>query len=176
MSLMTKGLTLAAVTAVLGGCGMMKDKVPGGSTGSSGTGMTGGGAALPYFNAFMIPFMKDKPKDTFPAPPPMPSDIRSLSERNKREELEKLAEADIAGKKTGIEFTPGIKLPNDPALIPPDSPGGDKPATDTKTDNTPGDNPPVQKRPPVQPPGIKPEPPPSDRPEGTKRKGKKGDG
>lgn len=45
MSFMTKGLSLAVVTAVLGGCGMMKDKVPGGSTGgasSSGGGMTSG--------------------------------------------------------------------------------------------------------------------------------------
>ena len=34
-----------------------------------GSGMTGGHGAMPYFNAFMIPFMKDKPRDSFPAPP-----------------------------------------------------------------------------------------------------------
>ena len=28
--------------------------------------MTGGHGALPYFNAFMIPFMKDKEKRHFP--------------------------------------------------------------------------------------------------------------
>ena len=140
--------------------------------------MTGGHGAVPYFNAFMIPFMKGKPKDSFPGPPPMPNDIKSLMERNKREELEKLAEADIAGKKTGIVFTPGVTLPSDPSLTPPDTIGGEKPAAgDTKTDKptTPTDNPPVQKRPPVTPPVTKPDGP-SDKPEGTRRKGKKGDG
>ena len=34
-----------------------------------GSGMTGGHGALPYFNAFMNEFMKDKPKDSFPAVP-----------------------------------------------------------------------------------------------------------
>ena len=34
---------------------------------SLGSGMTGGHGALPYFNAFMIPFMKGKPVDRFPA-------------------------------------------------------------------------------------------------------------
>jgi len=146
---------------------------------SLGAGMTGGHGAVPYFNAFMIPFMKGKPRDSFPNPPPMPSDIKSLMERNKREELEKLQEADIAGQKTGIVFTPGVTLPADPSLTPPDNVGGDKPgAADTKPDNpaSGNDNPSTPKRPPVQPPTIKPEPPPSDKPEGTKRKGKKGDG
>ena len=63
-----------------------------------GAGMTGGHGAVPYFNAFMIPFMKDKPRETFPDPPPMPSDIKALAERNKREELEKLSEADAKGR------------------------------------------------------------------------------
>ncbi len=144
---------------------------------SLGAGMTGGHGALPYFNAFMIPFMKGKPRDSFPGPPPMPSEIKALAERNKREELEKLQDADSAGRKTGIAFTPGIKLPTDPALTPPDTVGGDKPTGDTKSDKpaAPTDNPPTQRRPPVQPPSIKPDAP-SDRPEGTKRKGKKGDG
>lgn len=43
MSVMKKGLSLAAVAAVLGGCGMVKDKVPGGSTGSTGSSSTSGG-------------------------------------------------------------------------------------------------------------------------------------
>src|SRR5690606_38164723 len=54
-----------------------------------GNSMTGGHGALPYFNAFMNQFMKGKPRDTFPAAPPMPADIKSLMERNKRVELEK---------------------------------------------------------------------------------------
>ncbi|MGH9948118.1 MAG: penicillin-binding protein 1A, partial [Pyrinomonadaceae bacterium] len=64
---------------------------------SLGSGQTGGGTALPIFNSFMIPFMKDKPRDSFPPPPSMPSEIRSLMERNKREELEKLENATVAG-------------------------------------------------------------------------------
>lgn len=143
-----------------------------------GNGMTGGHGAVPYFNAFMIPFMKDKPKEKFVDPPPMPSDLKVLAERNKREELEKLAEADANGRKTGIVFTPATKLADDPALIKPDNIGGENPSgADTKIDKptSPTDNPPIQKRPPVQPPTIKPDPP-AEKPEGTKRKGKKGDG
>ncbi len=142
-----------------------------------GNGMTGH-SAIPYFNSFMDPFMKGKPKESFPGPPPMPSDIRTLAERNKREELEKLQEADASAPKTGVAPTPRANLPTDPALLPPDKIGGDKPAAgDNKTDPIkPSDNPPLQKRPTVTPPSIKPEPPPGERPEGTKRKGKKGDG
>ncbi len=66
-----------------------------------GNNMTGGHGALPYFNAFMNPFMKGKPRDTFPSPPPMPSDMRALMERNKREELEKLEKADQAAIRSG---------------------------------------------------------------------------
>ncbi len=70
---------------------------------SLGAGMTGGGGALPYFNAFMNPFMKDKPRESFPGVPSMPSDIRVLMERNKREEREKLARADLAAAKLAEE-------------------------------------------------------------------------
>lgn len=143
---------------------------------SLGAGMTGGHGAVPYFNAFMIPFMKDKPRDSFPGVPPMPNDIKALAERNKREELEKLEDADLAGKKTGIVFTPGVKVPDEPGLMPPDKVGGEKPGDETKTDKPAvTEPPPVQRRPPVQPPTVKPDPP-SDKPEGTRRKGKKGDG
>lgn len=143
---------------------------------SLGAGMTGGHGAVPYFNAFMIPFMKDKPRDSFPGVPPMPNDIKALAERNKREELEKLEDADLAGKKTGIVFTPGVKVTDEPGMMPPDKVGGDKPGDDTKTDKPAvTDQPPVQRRPPVPPPAVKPDPP-SDKPEGTRRKGKKGDG
>ncbi len=143
-----------------------------------GNGMTGGHGALPYFNAFMNPFMRGKPIESFQGPPPMPSDIKALAERNKREELEKLEEADASAKKTEGPATTDTNLPADPALIPPDKVGGDKPAggdTGGKSEK-PSENAPLQKRPPVLPPSIKPEPPPSEKPEGTKRKGKKGDG
>jgi membrane carboxypeptidase/penicillin-binding protein len=36
-----------------------------------GSYMTGGHGALPFFNAFMNPFMKDKPKESFPNTPPI---------------------------------------------------------------------------------------------------------
>ena len=164
------GYTPTYVTGVWMGNPLRKENL--------GGNMTGGHGAVPYFNAFMIPFMKGKPRDAFPGPPPMPGDIKALSERNKREELEKLAEADADGRKTGIVFTPGTKLPDDPALTKPDSIGGETPANgDPKPDkpSTTVETPPIQKRPPVQPPAIKPDPP-AEKPEGTKRKGKKGDG
>src|SRR5918912_4120001 len=64
-----------------------------------GGNMTGGHGALPYFNAFMNVFMKGKPVEKFQDPPPMPPDIKREAELRKREELEKLEEADVAGKK-----------------------------------------------------------------------------
>ena len=75
---------------------------------SLGSGMTGGRGALPYFNAFMNPFMKDKPKEKFPEAPPMPSEIKSLVEQRKREELEKLEKAEQEGRK--IALTTGIRI------------------------------------------------------------------
>lgn len=140
-----------------------------------GNNMTGH-SAIPYFNAFMNPFMKGKPIEKFPSPPPMPSDIKALAERNKREELETLADAAASGKKIEETLPADSKLPDDPALIPPDKVGTDNPAgTDAKPDK-PSENPVIPKRPPVQaPPIAKPEAP-NEKPEGTKRKGKKGDG
>ena len=139
-----------------------------------GEGMTGGHGALPFFNAFMDPFMKGKPRDTFPSPPPIPSEVKSLIERNKREELENLEKADQAGIRSGAttagKVTPTVTEPATTTLPPGDT-GGDgiKPPPS-------GDNPLVIKPPVQQPPIKKPDPPPSERPEGTKPKGKKGDG
>ena len=143
-----------------------------------GNNMTGGHGAVPYFNAFMIPFMRGKPHETFPSPPPMPAEIKREAELRKREELEQLQEADISGRKTGITYTQGTKInPNGP--LPGDTTVTDsgKPnTTDTTkpTDTNPPDNPSA-----VKPPVIKPTPkpePPVDKPDGSKRKGKKGDG
>lgn len=139
---------------------------------SLGAGMTGGHGAVPYFNAFMIPFMKDKPKEVFPNAPPMPADIKNLAERKKREELEKLEEADIKGRQTTGPSVP--KPGTDPALLPPDPTGETKPADGPKVDKpTTNDGPPVRK-PENKPPVTRPETP--DKPAGEKRKGKKGDG
>ncbi len=143
---------------------------------SLGAGMTGGHGAVPYFNAFMNAFMKGKPRDNFPEPPPMPSDIKRLAEQAKREELEKLSEADLKARQSGVAM-PNPKVDTDPALIPPDKVGGE--TTPGKTDvtkpNVPADTTPTVRRPDVKPPSSKPDPP-SDKPAGEKRKGKKGDG
>ncbi len=139
-----------------------------------GNNMTGH-SAIPYFNSFMNPFMKGKPIETFPSPPPMPAEVKREAEMRKREELETLQDADANGKKTGTSTTSGTTTTSDPALIPPDKIGGDKPAAgDPGTDKPPTDKPPVQ-RPPVQP-TTKPDKPPVEKPPGTKPKGKKGDG
>ncbi len=145
---------------------------------SLGAGMTGGGTALPIFNSFMVPFMKDKKREAFPKAPPMPNEVKRASELRKREELEKLEEADVAGRKTGITFTPGTKIdPNGP--LPGSGEDTTKPAlpdTTTKAPDTTPDKPPV-----VRPilPAATPKPkadPPPDKVDGAKRKGKKGDG
>ncbi len=143
---------------------------------SLGAGMTGGHGAVPYFNAFMNGFMKGKPRDSFPEPPPMPGDIRALSERNKREELEKLSEADVKGRLAGGPSVPS-KTVIDPALLPPDKVGDEnKPSTEPdKPSVAPLENTPVIRRTDVKPPVSKPDPP-SEKPSGEKRKGKKGDG
>ena len=138
-----------------------------------GAGMTGGGTALPIFNSFMIPFMKDKPRDAFAAPPPMPADVRRESELRKREELEKLEEADLAGRKTGIVFTPGTKVDPD-APLPGDAPNPDLPSTITKPVDSTVDKPPVVK--PIVPASTPRTDPTPEKPAGTKPKGKKGDG
>ncbi len=88
---------------------------------SLGKGMTGGAGAVPFFNAFMIPFMKDKEKESFPPPPPMPPEIRALVELRKREALERLEKAqeeaasletDSKHSKTGDLLDEGKILPD----------------------------------------------------------------
>ncbi len=152
---------------------------------SLGRGMTGGHGALPYFNAFMNPFMKDKEKDKFPDAPPIPAEIKTKIERNKREEQEKLESADAAGRTTGIPFNTGTKTrtttddgaltitPTDDIIAPGDKPtvtdDTAKPANVPKNDDTP--KPKV-----VNPPKVEPQQPTETKPQGTQRKGKKGGG
>ncbi len=150
-----------------------------------GRGMTGGHGALPYFNAFMIPFMKDKPKETFPEAPPIPSDIKSLIERRKREEQEKLEKAEQEARKSGIVYNPGPRRSSSSGTT---TGTGETPLETTtppvstdapKIDGNPTTNPPPKPdiKPANPPPPIKkPEPQPEKRNEGTKPKGKKGDG
>ncbi len=139
-----------------------------------GNSMTGGHGAVPYFNAFMVPFMKDKPRESFPSPPPMPADVKREMELRKREELEKLEEADIAGRKTGIVFTPGTKIPTTDPLPGDSTADPDLPATTTKPVDTTPDKPPVVK--PIVPASTPRSEPTPEKPAGPKPKGKKGDG
>ena len=140
-----------------------------------GNNMTGH-SAIPYFNAFMDPFMKGKPIEKFPSPPPMPADVKREAEMRKREELEQLQEADTSGKRNGITTTPGTKIDTNGPL-----PGeitttdGAKP---TSTDVKPSDMRPSELPQVIKPPVVKPTPKPEKPPEpaGTKPKGKKGDG
>lgn len=147
-----------------------------------GSGMTGGHGAVPYFNAFMIPFMKDKPRDTFPATPSMPADMKDLIAMRKREELEKLEKADAEGRKLNVSTgeklnkngdleggdTIGITNPNKPKEVADDEP---PPSVTTKPKETTT----VPKATPKPAETPKPQPKEERQPEGTKRKGKKGD-
>lgn len=140
---------------------------------SLGTGMTGGGAALPYFNAFMNGFLKDKPKEAFPGVPPIPAEIRTLMERNKREELEKLERADQAAIKSGA--TTEVTATTDPTITAPagTETGSNPTVTETRPSTT--EAPPPVTRPVAKPPTRDPDPPKEEKPVGSRRKGKKGD-
>jgi penicillin-binding protein 1A len=157
---------------------------------SLGRGMTGGQGALPYFNAFMIPFMKGKPKEAFFKTPPIPSDIKSLAEQRKREEQEKLEKADETGRTLGVSFNTGTRTRSrsssslvtggedtstTPIAVPTDPVETTKPVEVPKLPVKEEPKPAVTSPPP--PPPRKPEPQP-EKPssEGAKRKGKKGDG
>jgi len=149
---------------------------------SLGRGMTGGHGAVPYFNAFMVPFMKDKKRETFEDAPPIPSDIKSLIERKKREEQEKLDIADENGKRTGITFTPTTrrKTPTttstttDTTVTDTGESGNDTPVKPNNNPTTPiqrNDTPkPVPQNTPSKKPDVQ------EKPAGTQRKGKKGGG
>lgn len=141
-----------------------------------GAGMTGGHGAVPYFNAFMIPFMKDKPRESFPPIPPIPPDIRIAIERNKREELEKLEKAEQAAIKSGAVDQPaGTDTGNTgtPSGEPAADSNQDTERNRPQTEETP---PPITRPQITRPQTREPEQPENDKPEGTRRKGKKGDG
>jgi len=140
-----------------------------------GNNMTGGHGAVPYFNAFMVPFMKGKPFDTFPSPPSMPSEVRALMERNKREELEKLESAETAGARSGASNS-NVNIAIDAPLTIPESdtaPAEPKPGKDAGE---------TKAKPPIDEPLIIKIPPPTvpknspANPDGAKPKVKKGDG
>lgn len=148
-----------------------------------GSGMTGGHGALPYFNAFMNEFMKDKPKDSFPAVPPIPSDMKSQMDRRKREELEKLEKAEMEARKAGLLVAPGTVTDKDGTDTPdgtnsaPTEGGGNEGTTPKSNPVLKGDDP-VKPPPRAAPATTKNPEPAADKSqnEGSKRKGKKGDG
>lgn len=140
-----------------------------------GNSMTGGHGAVPYFNNFMIPFMKDKPRDAFYQTPPMPPEIKRANEQMKRDQAEMLEKAEQDARKAGVYTGPrstggGSTTPSTtdvPATT--DTPGTTAPPTDKpRTEDRPVSKPPVEK-PKVEKPVDKPK-------EGTERKGKRGDG
>ncbi|MDI1242245.1 MAG: PBP1A family penicillin-binding protein [bacterium] len=159
------GYTPSFVTGVWMGNPLRKE--------SLGTGMTGGGAALPYFNAFMNGFMKGKPRESFPSVPPIPSEIRTLMERNKREELEKLEKAAQAAVRSGASTTPVTT--DTTVATPAGTDNGSNPAVNDARPTTGTEiAPPPASRPAAKPPVKEPDLPKSE-PEGSRRKGKKGD-
>ena len=145
---------------------------------SIGRGMTGGGTALPIFNSFMMPYMKDKPRETFPAVPAMPAEIRARMLRKKREELENLARADLAAIRSGANLTETATVDTSDGSTP-SSTGS--PGTTTGTGSAPSTTEaerPVVAKPPPLPPVTAPREPDGqpNQPEGGRRRGKKGDG
>ncbi len=166
---------------------------------SLGANMTGGHGALPFFNSFMNVFMKDKPKDSFPKTPPMPTEIKALAEQRKREEQEKLEKAAQEGEKLGVfvnTYNGGGKTRRNDngGSVRSSSSEGEASSSDISTTIDPTETPKIDAPPPLKPgandsskppvkpvtastPAKKPETP-AEKPakEGEKRKGKKGDG
>jgi penicillin-binding protein 1A len=162
-----------------------------------GNSMTGGHGAVPYFNAFMIPFMKDKPRDRFYDTPPMPSDIKALAEQKKREDAERAEEENRAmgttysggggnggggsrSSKSGNSGSTDSTAPGN-GIVNPNLPtdGSDAPPPIKTPKTKTGDEPKVIVKPPVDTPKKidtpKEEKKPERKPEGNKKKGKKGD-
>lgn len=146
-----------------------------------GNSMTGGHGAVPYFNAFMVPFMKDKPRDSFYDTPPMPAEIKNMAEQRKREELEKLEKADAEGRSLGVSFNTGKKTKTGDDAEVTNSGGVVNPNTTTTDDEPPpqinNNRPRVTETPkPTPKPAETPKKiEPQKTPEGSKKKGKKGD-
>jgi len=145
---------------------------------SLGAGMTGGGGALPYFNAFMSEFMKGKKMETFPKAPGVPAEIRSLIAQRKREELEKLERAEEAGRSLDANSNVATEAgagDGTTTTIVGAPPAGQPPANpQTRTEGGDGQQNPAS-RPVTRPPGPPKPLPPPPTPQGVPRKGKKGD-
>jgi hypothetical protein len=141
----------------------------------------------------MVPFMKDKPRDTFFKTPDMPSELKALNEQRKRDELEKLEKADAEGRRLGVVYnqqgprrgkTGDYNAPNrndssnQNIIVNPNT------TNNTVTDDPPppsvnpkkgGDDTPKTPVKPAETPKKVDPPKEEKKPEGTKKKGKKGD-
>ena len=109
---------------------------------SLGAGMTGGTGALPYFNSFMVPFMKDKPKESFPPVPAMPAEIRRENAKRRRDVLEMLEKADEEGEEAteAAAGADGANPPKTDAVGVPTVDDKPKPPTDAAPKPTPNNN------------------------------------
>ncbi len=63
-----------------------------------GNDMTGGHGALPFFVDFMKEFLKGKPKEDFPKPPPIPEDMKELDRQRSREMSEERSKLSAVAK------------------------------------------------------------------------------
>ncbi len=154
--------------------------------------MTGGGGALPYFNGFMSQFMRGKKRVSFPKPPKIPTEIKSLVEQRKREQLEKLEKADADGRTLGGRLKTGTKTRStktktktgeSKTITLEDLKNGETGGAKSDTNKTGGGDGGKKTSQTPKPLGGKPTPaktkPPTQKPtpkRGTRRKGKKGDG
>lgn len=84
---------------------------------SLGRGEAGGTAALPFWIDFMRDYLKDKPKDKFPAIPSVPEEMRPIQADRARKHAAELAR--IAERDGGL--LPGEMEPNLDPLADPDS-------------------------------------------------------
>ena len=83
-----------------------------------GGGMTGGVGALPYFNEFMNQFMKGKPIERFPSPPPMPADIKRENAKRRRDALEEMKTEDSSEKTPASDNAAPVPTPAQGAPAP----------------------------------------------------------
>ncbi|MFV0387142.1 MAG: penicillin-binding protein 1A [Pyrinomonadaceae bacterium] len=151
---------------------------------SLGSGMTGGGGALPYFNSFMNDFMKGKPMVKFPEVPDIPSELKAAIEQRKREQLEQNEKADETRATLGGTYTPSKKRTGGTNK---ETGGAEGESTDiapVESTDSGGDTQP-KVAPSVRPlytpqprstPEVRKTPQPAATPSGPRRKGKKGDG
>jgi penicillin-binding protein 1A len=145
-----------------------------------GNDMTGGHGALPFFVEFMKDFLKDKPKEDFEKPPPMPEDMKELEKQRKRETLEENADlvaARRAASSKRDEEAPPTAI-TDPKLEQVTLPPAPK-TSDESAPKTPAATDTSTKKPETAAPRTDSLPPPSGatRPrevEPQKKKGKKG--